>query len=577
MKSIATGMVEYAKKYYPMVDVKLVEGVQVTISGVAHDVLALQEQYNRYIRMNCHSLLPQPLSISSYTADNTLSGNSGAMKEYLDLSPDVLALLQKLPEGKIPGVQYDTKRGCVMFEGGSPEEESARISAFQTKYQELTTTSRKIKFDDLEIPEDVSDNAIKEVISSLDAKYSQCVFIIQEEPRAVRVISNSSRQFEQAKKILKDSLDKALNQDVVGATSCEAMIIPITDGRRLTLKQSDIVEEDVDIIVNAANGGLTHGAGVAGAINKASNGLVQKYSDHYTQRHGQVPTGRVAYTNAGGRLKCKRIIHAVGPTKSGYSATECEHLLYQLIDNVLRCATKLDASSIAIPAISAGLFGIRKELVATCVIEGILRHKFSKPPPVLSDIRIVIIDQPTYGCFAEIFATKAAASASKLAKSPIKPATFILPTPVKPQPSTSSYTDNVVKPSSVKSDPSPNASSSEDDSSHVLGVGMSYIFVNYCLLSYFHADLTFTKDDTAKLHSLLLPLANGWRILGALLGFKKEVMDSLQAANASFLDFIQAWIDGKGGAPTLSSLTEALNHSMLKKDSLATKIAKGVN
>lgn len=93
----------------------------------------------------------------------------------------------------------------------------------------------------------------------------------------------------------------------------------------------------------------------------------------------------------------------------------------------------------------------------------------------------------------------------------------------------------------------------------------------------FHIDLTFTKDDAEKLHSLLLPIARDWRILGIMLGFKIEVLDSLQAANTSFLDFILAWIDGRGGPPTLRSLKEALHDSMLKKNSLATEITKGIN
>ena len=412
MKSLATGMVEYAKKHYPMVDIKHVEGIQVTISGVAHNVLALQEQYNRYVAKNIHSLLPYPMSNSALESavDSTSSETNSTIKEYPNLNPDVLALLQKMPEGKIPGVHYDTKRGCVVLDSCSPEEESVRISTFQTKYHEVAT-SRKLKVDAVEIPEEFSNRNVKEIISSFDTKYNQCVFITQEDPRAVRVISNSSRQFEQAKKMLKEQLTQGSISEAVSGTSLpsgENMVIPVAGGRKLTLKHADIVLEEVDIIVNAANGNLDHGGGVAGAINRASNGLVQRHSDSYIKKHGRLFTGQVAVTNAGGSLKCKRIIHAVGPTRSDHNVTVCERQLNVVMNKTLQEAEKNGAQSIAIPAISSGIFGVDKELVARCVTDSIQSYKFRKPLPTLSDIRIVIIDHPTYSTFAQLFTTQMA-------------------------------------------------------------------------------------------------------------------------------------------------------------------------
>lgn len=442
MKPLATGMIAYARKYYPMIEVKHVEGIQVTISGVVHDVIALQKQYNHYVARNTQSLVPPPVSepaldppavcvdstvLDPPAVDNTASEANSTIKEYPNLNPDVLALLQKLPEGKIPGLRYDIKRGSVIVDDScSSEEETLCISTFQAKYQEIATgSSRKLRVDALEIPEKLSDQTVKGIISSYDTKYNQCVFIMQEDPRAVRVISNSSRQFEQAKKILKDGLNQGLVNEGLGATSLtssESMVIPLAGGRKLTLKQADIVMEEVDIIVNAANKSLDHGAGVAGAINRASNGAVQKHSEKYIKKHGQLFPGQVAVTQAGGSLKCRRIIHAVGPTNYEHSITVCERLLHDVINKVLQEAEKVNAQSIAVPAISSGIFGVGKEVVAKCITDSIQSYRFSKPLPILSDIRIVIIDHPTHSVFAQLFSTKMAVLAHSI-PDPYKSAT----------------------------------------------------------------------------------------------------------------------------------------------------------
>ena len=418
MKSVASGIVDYARKHYPMVIVKDIEGVHITISGTVHDVLSLQHQYTKLVAgrlVPAHTSNSEAVSRSD-SIDRTEAAateiTASDIKEYPNLNPDVLVLLKKMPEGKIPGIQYHPKRGCISLDSCSADEENARISSFQDKYRELTT-SRKMKVDAVVIPEELSDFHVKEMVSSFDTKYSQCAFVFEEDPRAVRVISNSSRQFEQAKKILKDNLQEALNKGKAGATSgtpsvSESTTIQICHGRTLRLKKADIVLEDVDIIVNAANGSLEHGGGVAGAINRASNGEVQKHSYKYTRSNGRLQEGQVALTQAGGSLKCKHIIHAVGPMKSVNNKDMCERLLFDVMKNILKRAEKCGARSISIPAISSGIFGVGAELVARCITESITGFKFRKPPPVVSDIRIVIIDQPTHQCFAKYFAKKIA-------------------------------------------------------------------------------------------------------------------------------------------------------------------------
>ena len=68
------------------------------------------------------------------------------------------------------------------------------------------------------------------------------------------------------------------------------------------------------MIVNAANEQLSHGSGVAGALNKASGGGLQDVSNAYITARGLVQMGDVAVTaSGGGALKCKRVYHVVGP------------------------------------------------------------------------------------------------------------------------------------------------------------------------------------------------------------------------------------------------------------------------
>ena len=429
MKNLARGIVDYAKKHYPTVVVQDINSIQTTISGTITDVLNLQHSYTKYavdnfiLRHTPHTKVSLPVDKSAAVASDTANRT---VKKYDNLNPNVLALLHKLPEGKIHGVHYDPKHGCIVLDVCSGDEEIAYVANFQAKYEEWTT-SRKIRVDTVEIPQELSDLTVHEMISSFDAKYNQCVFVLQEDPRSVRVISCSSRQFEQAKKILNDNLNEALNKPSLAATSwtptvCDGMTIPLGSGRMLTLKKADIVLEDVDIIVNAANGSLEHGGGVAGAIDRASNGAVQNHSRRYIRSHGKLSAGQVALTQAGGALKCKHILHAVGPRKSGNNTHVCECLLRDVTKKVLEQAEKSKAHSISMPAISSGIFGVGTELVARCITESIIGFKFRKPPPILSDIRIVIIDTSTHGCFAKYFATKTPAIAALSKPAPFKPA-----------------------------------------------------------------------------------------------------------------------------------------------------------
>ena len=64
---------------------------------------------------------------------------------------------------------------------------------------------------------------------------------------------------------------------------------------RVVIITGDLVEQEVDAIVNAANNDLVLGGGVAGAIRRSGGPSIQ---DECTA-HGPVPVGHAAITGAG--------------------------------------------------------------------------------------------------------------------------------------------------------------------------------------------------------------------------------------------------------------------------------------
>jgi len=133
------------------------------------------------------------------------------------------------------------------------------------------------------------------------------------------------------------------------------MIIHVTDiqnGKILRLVKGDITERDVDVIVNAANSILNHGGGVAGAIVRKGGRLIQEESD----KIGSVPVGSAVMTSAG-KLRCKAIIHAVGPRMG---EGEEDDKLKNAVRTSLLLASQNGFVSISMPAISSGTFGFPK-------------------------------------------------------------------------------------------------------------------------------------------------------------------------------------------------------------------------
>jgi O-acetyl-ADP-ribose deacetylase (regulator of RNase III) len=143
------------------------------------------------------------------------------------------------------------------------------------------------------------------------------------------------------------------------------------DHTTLELVQADITELTTDAIVNAANEHLAHGGGVAGVISRKGGPAIQRESNAWVRQHGPVRTGSAAITS-GGRLKARHVIHAVGPIYDG--TPRSAELLASAVRAALQMADDHGLRSIALPAISTGIFGYPMEEAARVMLQAVIEY-----------------------------------------------------------------------------------------------------------------------------------------------------------------------------------------------------------
>ncbi len=138
------------------------------------------------------------------------------------------------------------------------------------------------------------------------------------------------------------------------------------EGTQLELAESDITELEVDAIVNAANEELKLGSGVAGAIREKGGPSIQEECD----RIGGTPVGTAVLTG-GGELNAKHVIHAVGPHMG---EGDEDRKLQSAIRSSLALADRHGLKSIALPAISTGVFGFPIDRCARILLPEVYRY-----------------------------------------------------------------------------------------------------------------------------------------------------------------------------------------------------------
>jgi O-acetyl-ADP-ribose deacetylase len=150
----------------------------------------------------------------------------------------------------------------------------------------------------------------------------------------------------------------------------------------------DLTAQAVDAIVNAANEALTPGGGVCGAIRRAGGDEI--FDECATL--GGCPTGDARATGAGS-LPARYVVHAVGPVWQGGTRGEPD-LLDSAYRRSLEVAADLGCRTIALPALSTGIYGYPPELAAPVAVNAAraLEDRFE-------EVRFVFLDDELRALF----------------------------------------------------------------------------------------------------------------------------------------------------------------------------------
>jgi O-acetyl-ADP-ribose deacetylase (regulator of RNase III) len=163
---------------------------------------------------------------------------------------------------------------------------------------------------------------------------------------------------------------------------------------KVTFRQGDLTDAQVDAIVNAANNELILGGGVAGAIRRKGGPSIQDECN----RSGPIAISEAALTGAG-QLFAKHVIHAASMQLGGRTT---DRSLRESTRNALLRAKENRLRSIAFPAIGTGIAGFPVTRCAEIMLAEVRRHLSGST--ALERVEFVLFDQATLAIFKQIFA-----------------------------------------------------------------------------------------------------------------------------------------------------------------------------
>ncbi|NXQ57750.1 PAR14 polymerase, partial [Anthoscopus minutus] len=171
----------------------------------------------------------------------------------------------------------------------------------------------------------------------------------------------------------------------------------------IALYKADLCTHVVDVVVNASNEDLKHIGGLADALSRAAGPALQEECDELVRKLGNLEPGCAVITRAG-KLPCKNVIHAVGPRWNKEKAEMSVNLLRKTVKKCLQVAEIHKHRSIALPAISGGIFGFPLELCTYSIVSSIKETlEESRGNSSLKEVHLVGFTQENIQAFSKAF------------------------------------------------------------------------------------------------------------------------------------------------------------------------------
>ncbi|XP_067844267.1 uncharacterized protein [Heptranchias perlo] len=178
----------------------------------------------------------------------------------------------------------------------------------------------------------------------------------------------------------------------LGQAHCK---VQLPGGPIVVIYRGDLCKCHVDVVVNAANEDLKHIGGLAGALLEAAGPVLQNECNRIVNKYGCFMPGDAVITDAG-NLPCSKVIHAVGPRWMSTDADTAKKCLRRAVKESLCLAETYNLKSIAIPAISSGIFGFPLPLCAEIIVRSIREHCVDSPGGnILKEIHLVNRNEKT--------------------------------------------------------------------------------------------------------------------------------------------------------------------------------------
>lgn len=174
---------------------------------------------------------------------------------------------------------------------------------------------------------------------------------------------------------------------------------PIGDCR-IELVLGNIVEQETDALVNAANTKLSGGGGGDGAIHRAAGKSLKEACQRFPadEEGRRCPTGEVRVTEAG-RLRAKVVLHAVGPFYNARYEDKVDRQLGLVHENILRAALEHECGSVALPAISTGAYRFPIARAAAIALRTVVEFLEQNGKPKV--VRFVLFKQAHFEVFRQ--------------------------------------------------------------------------------------------------------------------------------------------------------------------------------